>query len=134
MTNSVEGGCLCSAVRYRLTGEPLLSGICHCRSCRKASGAPSVAWVTFEHKNFQLLSGAPRTFESTRGVFRTFCGNCGSALTYASDSSPASLDITTVSLDNPEQFPPTREGWLEHRLSWQPINPARETFARNSAD
>lgn len=134
MTKSLEGGCLCTAVRYRVTGAPLMSGICHCRSCRKASGAPAVAWVTFEHKNFQLLSGTPRTFESTAGVFRTFCATCGTPLTYANDGSPATVDITTISLDEPELFPPTREGWLEHRLSWEAVDPARERFLKNASN
>jgi len=41
-----EGGCLCGAVRYRMVGAPLSSAICHCASCRRASGAPTVAWLT----------------------------------------------------------------------------------------
>jgi hypothetical protein len=134
MTKSAEGGCLCTAVRYRVTGTPLLSGICHCTSCRKAAGAPSVAWVTFEHKNFELLSGAPRSFESTPGIFRTFCGNCGTPLTYASDHSPATVDVTTISLDDPEAFPPTQEGWLEDHVSWEAIGEGRERRERGSSN
>ena len=40
---SVEGGCLCGAIRYRVSGEPLARSLCHCRSCRLGAGAPSVA-------------------------------------------------------------------------------------------
>jgi hypothetical protein len=39
-----QGGCLCNSIGYRLTGVPLAQSLCHCRSCRLASGAPSVAW------------------------------------------------------------------------------------------
>jgi hypothetical protein len=46
MTDIVsEGGCLCGAVRYRITGEPRSSSTCFCRSCRLASGATPVAWL-----------------------------------------------------------------------------------------
>lgn len=40
-----EGGCRCGAIRYRITGEPLSAGFCHCRMCQRAAGAPVVAWV-----------------------------------------------------------------------------------------
>lgn len=43
----VEGGCLCGAVRYRVGGAPISSGICHCRSCRRTSGSPTLPYVTF---------------------------------------------------------------------------------------
>lgn len=32
-----EGGCMCSAIRYRISGQPTNSMVCHCRSCRRAA-------------------------------------------------------------------------------------------------
>jgi hypothetical protein len=32
------GGCLCRAIRYRLTGEPIVSRICWCRDCQHLAG------------------------------------------------------------------------------------------------
>jgi hypothetical protein len=125
-----EGGCLCGAIRYRVTGSPLYSVICHCASCRKAAAAPSVAWQTFEQQNFELLSGTPRTYRSSAGVLRSFCGNCGSPLTYTSEQRPAQVDITTVSLDDPQASPPNREVWIEDKLSWQPISVVRRQFVQ----
>src|SRR5579862_5413609 len=90
-----EGGCLCSAIRYRVRGEPLHSAICHCKTCRKAAGSPSVAWVTFRRSDFQLLSGSPRVFSSSQGVLRTFCAHCGTPLTYESATTEGSVDVTT---------------------------------------
>jgi hypothetical protein len=118
----MEGGCLCSAVRYRVRGEPLHSAICHCKSCRKAAGSPSVAWVTFRRSDFQLLSGSPRVFSSSPGVLRTFCAHCGTPLTYESETAQGSVDVTTLSLDEPELFPPNREVWVQHRISWEPLD------------
>ena len=33
------GGCLCGDVRYRVRGEPVHVGRCHCADCRKESGS-----------------------------------------------------------------------------------------------
>jgi hypothetical protein len=115
----MEGGCLCGAIRYRITGTPLSSVICHCKSCRRASGAPTVAWLTVDRERFEVLSGSVRAFQSSPGVIRRFCADCGSALTYENSKSPATIDVTTASLDDPGAFPPTAEVWLDHRISWQ---------------
>lgn len=37
-----EGGCLCGALRYALSGPSIDAGYCHCRFCQRASGAPVV--------------------------------------------------------------------------------------------
>ncbi|HLW22758.1 MAG TPA: GFA family protein [Steroidobacteraceae bacterium] len=126
-----EGGCLCGAVRYRVRGEPRSSALCHCRSCRRASGAPTVAWVTFARSEFEIVAGAPERFESSPGVLRQFCGRCGSPLTYELVRED-SIDVTTASLDEPNRFAPSREVWLSHRLEWQPVQPGLAHFEGSS--
>jgi hypothetical protein len=123
-----EGGCLCGAVRYRVTGLPLYSAICHCRSCRRAAAAPAVAWQTFEWQQFELLAGTPRTYRSSPGVRRTFCENCGTPLTYSSEQRSQQVDITSASLDDPEITPPRSEVWLEDKLAWVSPDRARRQF------
>jgi hypothetical protein len=127
-----EGGCLCSAIRFRISGEPLFSIICHCATCRRASAAPTVAWLTLDRGQVEILSGQPCSFRSSEGVVRQFCGTCGSQLLYESVASPATIDITTASLDNPNLFPPTQEVWLEHRVSWQSADQSRTHYPRGS--
>jgi len=127
-----EGGCLCSAIRLRISGEPAFSLVCHCATCRRANAAASVAWLTFDRGQVEILSGHPRVFRSSRGVIRQFCGTCGSQISYENIESPATIDITTASLDNPNLFPPTLEVWLEHRVPWQPTDEARAQFPRSS--
>ena len=40
------GGCLCGAVRYRLTSAPFDTGYCHCRMCQRTAGAPVMVFST----------------------------------------------------------------------------------------
>jgi hypothetical protein len=128
---TIEGGCLCSATRFRISGEPVFSCICHCATCRRASAAQAVAWLTFDRGQVEILSGHPRTYRSSQGVARQFCGTCGSQLFYESLTRPATIDITTASLDNPSLFPPTLEVWLEHRVSWQTANKDLAQYPRS---
>jgi len=49
---------------------------------------------------------------------RTFCGQCGTALTYRRLDLPASVDLTLGSMDDPEQLEPQDHTWTESKLSW----------------
>ena len=114
----LDGGCLCGAIRYRVRGKPTNTMVCHCQSCRRAAGSPVVAWLTFATTDFQFSKGQPVEFTSSPPVRRTFCGTCGTALTYAHRDSPASIDVTTCSLDAPQSFPPTHHSWLSDDVEW----------------
>ena len=127
--SSEEGGCFCGTLRYRVDGAPTASAICHCASCRRASGAAAVAWVSFPLTRFRWIRGTPRAHRSSPGVERTFCERCGTPLTYARDALPGTIDVTTASLDEPARFPPTREVWIADRLAWQRLDPALEHLA-----
>jgi hypothetical protein len=128
----IEGGCFCGAVRYRITGAPRVSAICHCHSCRRAAGAPTLAWLIVSVADFGITAGAPARYESSPGVTRQFCSRCGTQLTYEDAAKPGTIDITTASLDAPDAFPPTKEVWLEHKIAWESANPAADHFARSS--
>ncbi|MGH8336146.1 MAG: GFA family protein [Gammaproteobacteria bacterium] len=127
-----QGGCLCSTIRFRISGEPAFSSICHCATCRRAGGAPTVAWLTFDRAQVEFLSGSPRVYRSSQGVVRQFCGTCGSQLSYESAASSTTIDITTASMDNPNLFPPTLEVWLEHRVSWGTGDESRTLYPRSA--
>src|SRR5262245_47723772 len=112
-TNSTaSGGCLCGAVRYRLTTKPRSYSLCHCETCRRAAGAPSVAWVVVDAGAFSFVQGTPTVYRSSPNVERTFCNCCGTPLSYQCTTERETIDITTVSLDMPNDFAPTREIWL----------------------
>jgi hypothetical protein len=132
MTIPLEGGCLCAAVRYRIDAAPLAAAICHCATCRRAAGAQSVAWATVPAAGFAWTAGTPARHASSPGVTRTHCAACGTSLTY--QCAPDSIDVTIASLDAPEAVPPTKEIWLSHRLSWEPVDAGRPGHPEGSQD
>ena len=82
---SHAGGCLCGAVRYRVTGPSVWKALCYCESCTRAAGAPALAWAGFEKSRFEVLEGGLAIHESSPGVLRGFCARCGTTLTYQKD-------------------------------------------------
>lgn len=76
-----RGGCLCGGVRFAATGPPKSVFWCHCRSCRKHSGAPVSVFVGFDDSAFVVTTGEIATFNSSPGTVRGFCRKCGSTLT-----------------------------------------------------
>jgi hypothetical protein len=116
--SSFEGRCLCGAVRYRLNGEPLVSGMCHCRTCRRTCAAPMLPFITFPLNRFTLTRGKPAEFHSSPQVTRSFCGVCGTPLTYRNDGHGDEIDVMTCSLDDPEVCPPSHHIWVSHKLGW----------------
>src|SRR4030095_1398090 len=134
MFQRTEGGCLCSAIRYRVLGTPVAQSLCHCRSCRLASVAPSVAWIVVRRSDFEVASGTPHSFRSSPHVVRTFCGTCGTSLTYQHDESPDTIDIAVATLDQPDRYAPTREIWIEHKIAWENLDPALRHYPRSSQE
>jgi hypothetical protein len=112
------GGCLCGAVRYRVTTRPGdVADYCHCSQCRKAGGAPVLAWVQVPPDCFTVTRGAARAFVSSDRATRWFCGDCGSPL-YMTDHASRSVGVTLGTLDDPNAVPPTVHGWTSARLAW----------------
>jgi len=114
----LTGGCLCGEIRYETTGEPFHLTNCHCSMCRRASGAPIVAWFSVPREELRWVQGAPKRYRSSTQATRSFCARCGTALTYEADAYPDEIDITTCSLDDPELVPPTDHTRTSSRLRW----------------
>jgi hypothetical protein len=115
---TLEGGCLCGAVRYRVEGAPNWSAHCHCRDCRRASGAPFVAYAGFPPARHRWIKGQPVRFSSSPGVFRSFCGRCGSPLAYEGERWPGEIHIHLGTLDRPEAIQPQAHVYTAHKLPW----------------
>ncbi|WP_409878663.1 GFA family protein [Dendronalium sp. ChiSLP03b] len=43
MAERIRGGCMCGAIRYECSAEPIAMGNCHCRDCQRATGSAFAA-------------------------------------------------------------------------------------------
>jgi hypothetical protein len=116
--DKITGGCYCGEVRFSATPGVRVSTNCHCANCRRAAGAQAVAWIVVKRAQFKFVKGQPHRYRTDTGAWRTFCDQCGTSLTYETDRRPDEIDITTGSLDHPEDFPPTKDVYPEERLPW----------------
>lgn len=117
-----DGGCLCGAVRYRVEGEPDTSGICHCETCRRAASAPTLPYAVFSSDRFAFSKGQPAEYNSSPKVTRTFCGKCGSPLTYRTADVPDRIDVMICSLDDPGSIIPSFHVWLREKVTWTQVS------------
>jgi len=122
-SGAAEGGCLCGAVRYRVRGRAVARTLCHCVSCRRATGGVSVGWAVFDKADFTLLAGDVREYSSSPGIHWGSCATCGSLVTYRRDTRPDHYDITTATLDESDAFPPTVEIWVGEKIAWETLDP-----------
>ncbi|MEE8412368.1 MAG: GFA family protein [Acidobacteriota bacterium] len=130
---TMEGGCFCGALRYRVGGDFGVTH-CHCIHCRKINGAAFVTWVEASFSNFAWLQGQPNEFNPRPGVTRTYCSRCGSPLTYQNRESPDSIDITAGSLDDPSELKPRDHVWFDRKLPWLQVEDDLPRYSRGRRD
>ncbi len=112
------GGCLCGEVRYRIAADPEWAGYCHCKMCRKQSGAPVTAGVLFPLETVEWTNGEPAVYHSSPKGMRRFCANCGGNLTW---ETPSSFTVFIGTLDRPEDIRLHSHCYTETQLPWLEI-------------
>jgi hypothetical protein len=118
MTTTREGGCFCGAVRYRVEGEPVDAGYCHCRMCQRSAGAPVVAWGTWRRERFRWLTHEPAILRSSKEAQRRFCAACGTQLLFWGEDEPEVVDVNLATLDDPAGVRPDHHIWIMSRIPW----------------
>jgi hypothetical protein len=131
MEEIFTGGCLCGAVRYRITAAPVETLYCHCRMCQRAHGAPVIAWLTVPLDSFAVTAGSPVAYASSAKALRHFCGECGTPLSWRALDNPRLVDISIATLDNPEGVEPALHLWTESQIPWFEIADHLPRYATN---
>jgi hypothetical protein len=124
-----EGGCLCGAVRYAFRGKPLYTANCHCRSCQRAIGAGFVTWTAVKKESFEVTKGDIKYFETSPGMYRGFCNQCGSSLEGHGDDWDE-FYITSVSLDDLDIVKPVTNVYLDHKQPWVKIDETLRCYGK----
>ncbi|MEM9206472.1 MAG: GFA family protein [Pseudomonadota bacterium] len=115
---TTRGRCLCGKTSWSFEGDVTWACYCHCDDCRRNCAAPIVAWLGVPLRAFSWTGDPVRTFESSKGVFRHFCGTCGSPLGFEADHYGKGMHLYAASLDDPRDFKPTFHVNYQSKLPW----------------
>lgn len=128
---NLTGQCLCGAVKYQCSAEPVISGNCHCKDCQRASGS-AYAPTFFVPENAISIQGEVKYFESAGGsgkkAKRGFCPQCGSQLFGKPESLPGLIAVRAGTLDDASQYQPKVDIFVSSAAPWDFIPPSATTF------
>lgn len=126
------GGCLCGAIRYECSAEPILAFNCHCLDCQRVGGSAYASILIVPSDGFRLLSGEPKyhSVKANSGYFlqRGFCPECGSQVLAREDHRPLITLIHAGSLDNPSWHEPAVDIFASRAQPWDLMDPDKPKF------
>jgi hypothetical protein len=114
----IQGGCFCKQTRFAIADGDYRVVNCHCTMCRRTSAAPFVTWIVVPKSAFEFSGAPPKALRSSEKGARHFCPNCGTPLTFTDTDRPGEVDVTVCSLDNPQDFPPSKAVCEDTKLPW----------------
>jgi len=121
---SLDGGCTCRALRYRVTSKPLFVHCCHCTWCQRETGSAFALNAMIEAERVVLLSGEMDVVHtptnSGKGQKITRCPQCRIAVwSNYSGAGDAIRFLRVGTLDQAFRLPPdihiftsTKQPWL----------------------
>jgi hypothetical protein len=135
---SLEGGCSCGAVRYRLASEAMFVHCCHCLNCQRQTGSAFVINLLIEADRLEVLAGDPQPVDvprddgSTQRIFR--CPDCRIALFSEYGRRGVSF-VRGGTLDDPAAVAPDVHIFTRSKLPWVMLpesTPAFEVYYDSS--
>ena len=127
----LEGGCLCGAIRYKLSGPTLFVSQCACKDCQKATGTGHTTIIGV-HRGQLELSAAPTTYTNTGdtggSVTRHFCGTCAGRLFTSGDLPGEFIMVQAGSLDEPGSVSPENVIYMKDAVAWDYFDPDLPKF------
>lgn len=103
----LEGGCYCGAVRFKIDGDPLFTGQCHCRECQYITGGHPNVVVGLSDAGLHYTHGRTKEFKRTdleNAVTREFCAECGTHMISRNPGMPGTIMVKAGVLDDPSVF------------------------------
>lgn len=121
----ITGGCLCRAVRYRISAAPIVTRTCWCRLCQYI-GAGSATVNTCIPSSAIVIEGEVRDYQSVADsgnvMHRRFCPLCGTHLFSEAEVRPHLIFVRAGTLDDPEIARPAATIWTSQAPSWACID------------
>ena len=131
----IVGGCLCGAVRYRSSAQPVTTWLCQCEQCQRQSGSAFSLNVGFAKGSLEYTGDQPGTYAHKGGsgltVHRHFCRKCGSPVMTELDITPGLDWLKSGTLDDKSWLKPDVSIWEHDGQPWLTLPAGIQAFDRN---
>jgi hypothetical protein len=117
----VTGGCLCGAVRYRITAAPILTRVCWCRVCQYLAAGNATVNTCFPSNAITIegpLADYQRIADSGNVMHRRFCPTCGTQMFSEAEARPHLIFVRSGTLDDRELAKPSMSVWISQAPTW----------------
>jgi len=131
MSDPYTGGCACGAIRYEVTGEPMVMNDCQCRQCQRDSGTGHGSHLTFVGapvKTSGEVSHWEVVGEGGTRKSRAFCPICGNPVYLTFPDMPEVFVASAGSLDDPGRYKSQLVMWASAGHAWDHLDPAVPKF------
>lgn len=119
---TLEGGCACGEVRYRLTSAPMIVHCCHCRDCQRQTGGGFAVNALIETDRIEMLSGAPVAISMPTDSGRPHdihrCPTCEIAVWSDYGRRGVMRFVRATTLDDPQALAPDVHIFTRSKLPW----------------
>jgi hypothetical protein len=133
LSKTLYGRCFCGAVRITASAWPFQISWCHCKDCRRQTGAPAVVWAGFRVGEL-AIEGAPKRRHSSQNVVRAFCAECGTPLTYEHDELAGEIYVHAGVFDEADRLVPDRHGYVTSKLFWMHLEDGLAKFEETTRE
>jgi hypothetical protein len=76
------------------------------------------SYIGIQDKQWRWTGDVPKLYRSSPGVERTFCGKCGTPLSFRSERLSGVMHFYVAAMENPESFTPELHVAYEEKLPW----------------
>ncbi len=124
-----EGVCRCGRLRFRVTGQPILTMACHCTGCQRMTASAFSLSALYPSDRFEVVSGEP-VIGGLHGPTRHFfCPHCMSWSFTRPEGLDAFVNVRVTLLDDARSFTPFIETYTCEALPWA-TTPAIHRFEK----
>jgi hypothetical protein len=128
MEGSMDGGCDCREIRYRLKTTPMWVNCCHCRWCQRETGSAFAINALIEADRVELTHGEPEVINtpsnSGKGQKIVRCPTCKIAVWSNYGGGGDKIRFVRVgTLDNPDACPPNIHIFTTTKQPWVVLPP-----------
>ncbi|WP_343561987.1 GFA family protein [Kiloniella sp. b19] len=116
-SEKLSGHCACGAVSWKAGTTMNWAVLCHCADCRRVASADYVSWFGVNREDL-IWEGPRRFWNSSPGITRSFCGECGTPLSYENDARAEETDLYAATLDKPQLYQPAAHTFWSERTAW----------------